>query len=86
MLQCVSYQLLPERFLTDTQPLPSAVYKKVIVTGAIENNLPKEYLDFLSNVKDNGYNGEVEVPLSFHQVSDQKVSWGMKIWNYDSDW
>ena len=45
----------------------------MIITGAIENNLPKEYLDFLSNVKDNGYNGEVEVPLSFHQVSDQKV-------------
>jgi len=43
--------------------LPSAVYKNVIIRGAKENKLPNEYIQFLENIADNGYDGEVEVNL-----------------------
>jgi len=47
--------------------LPSQRYKNVIIYGAKENNLPEEYIKFLENIPDNGYNGDVDVniPLNF---------------------
>jgi gamma-glutamylcyclotransferase len=47
--------------------LPSTVYKNVIIRGAKEHNLPSEYINFLENIPDNGYEGEVEVNLPLHQ-------------------
>jgi len=64
-IDCVSYQLLPERFLsTGSKARPSFVYKDVIIRGAIENNMPDEYITKLKNIEDNGYNGNIDVNLS----------------------
>jgi hypothetical protein len=43
--------------------LPSLRYKNVIIRGAKEHNLPDEYIAYLENIPDNGYNGEVDVNL-----------------------
>jgi hypothetical protein len=59
-VQCVSYQLLPERLeIEGSARLPSKVYKDVIVRGARESNLPLEYIQKLDLITDNGYNGNV---------------------------
>lgn len=44
---------------------PSGVYMKVIREGAKESGLPKEWLEWLANVPDNGYNGKVAVQVDF---------------------
>ena len=43
--------------------LPSSVYKNVIIRGAKEHDLPGEYIKYLEEIPDNGYNGEVEVHI-----------------------
>ncbi|XP_033754271.1 gamma-glutamylcyclotransferase-like [Pecten maximus] len=40
---------------------PSPHYKDVILRGARELQLPDDYLKFLQNIPDNGYQGTVEV-------------------------
>ncbi|KAG0717928.1 Gamma-glutamylcyclotransferase [Chionoecetes opilio] len=42
---------------------PSYVYMDVIIRGAKENGLPKDYIRFLENIEHNGYNGSVEIDL-----------------------
>jgi len=63
-VHCVSYQLLPDRIAASKSKLPSKVYKDVIVHGAKENGLPPKYVEFLEGIKDNGYNGAVNVKLN----------------------
>ena len=46
---------------------PSYVYKDVIVRGAEEHNIPKEYLDWLRKIEDNGYRGDVNVALDLKE-------------------
>ena len=52
--------------------LTSPQYKNVIITGAKETGLPKEYMDFLNGVKDNGYDGHVEILTQIGQKCDNK--------------
>ena len=44
----------------DVAPIPSAIYQKVILKGAIEHGLPETYLKFLSDIKNNGFEGNDE--------------------------
>lgn len=60
--KCRTYQLEKQM---DGDDRPSKVYKSVIVKGAIENGLPNDYIESLLKINDNGYNGPVEVKLSF---------------------
>ncbi|TMS35291.1 hypothetical protein L596_002724 [Steinernema carpocapsae] len=57
---CRTYQYSnPER-----QPRPpSPHYKHVIVSGAVEHELPEHYVEMLRKIKDNGYLGPVELDL-----------------------
>ena len=55
---------------TVIETLTSPQYKSVIINGAKETGLPKEYLDFLNSVKDNGYDGHVEI---LTQINGPKV-------------
>ena len=48
---------------------PSFVYKDVIVRGAEEHNIPKDYLDWLKGIEDNGYKGDVNVKLDLKERS-----------------
>ena len=51
-----------ERMLDHNEEcLPSGAYKKVIVEGAIEHELPPEYIEMLTQIKDNGYDGHVNL-------------------------
>ncbi|XP_065165290.1 gamma-glutamylcyclotransferase-like [Atheta coriaria] len=43
---------------------PSAVYLNLIRRGAVESNLPEDYVKFLHNIADNGYDGEVDVKMN----------------------
>ena len=64
IIDCVSYQLLPERHLSSgSKTLPSVVYKDVIIRGAIEHNMPSDYIEKLKNIQDNGYDGKVDINL-----------------------
>ena len=40
--------------------LPSIPYKDTIVSGALQCELPQDYIVMLQNIKDNGYHGEVD--------------------------
>uniref|UniRef100_A0A6A7FNA9 gamma-glutamylcyclotransferase n=1 Tax=Hirondellea gigas TaxID=1518452 RepID=A0A6A7FNA9_9CRUS len=60
-----TYQLIKPR---EKDRRPSKVYIDVIKKGAIENGLPKEYLDFLSNIEHNGYNSDVDLELNLSKV------------------
>ena len=43
-----------------SQPgLPSIPYKDTIVSGALQCELPQDYIVMLQNIKDNGYHGIV---------------------------
>ena len=39
----------------EMEPVPSAVYHGVILKGAMEHNLPDEYIEFLQGIKNNGF-------------------------------
>uniref|UniRef100_A0A1I7YR00 gamma-glutamylcyclotransferase n=1 Tax=Steinernema glaseri TaxID=37863 RepID=A0A1I7YR00_9BILA len=59
-VECRTYQYSnPER---QARP-PSPHYKHVIVSGAIEHELPNGYIEMLQKIKDNGYEGPVELDL-----------------------
>ena len=45
---------------------PSKVYKGVIVEGALEHDLPVEYIEKLKSIEDNGYGGEVDMDLDLN--------------------
>ena len=44
--------------------LPSEDYKSVIVEGAVEHELPAEYIERLRLIQDNGYASEVDLSIS----------------------
>uniref|UniRef100_A0A7E4WBK5 gamma-glutamylcyclotransferase n=1 Tax=Panagrellus redivivus TaxID=6233 RepID=A0A7E4WBK5_PANRE len=57
---CRTYQLSnPDRI----RQSPSPHYKHVIVSGAIEHELPQKYIDSLKAIPDNGFKGRVELDL-----------------------
>jgi len=66
---CRTYQLSnPNR----TRQNPSPHYKHVIVSGAIEHELPESYVEKLKKIPDNGYKGKVELDLSvLHELNNQ---------------
>lgn len=66
-IECFCYQLMPDH-IHPGETEPSKVYKNVIIHGAIEHKLPEEYIKFLKEVPDNGYNGEVEVHLNLAPI------------------
>ena len=62
MLKVFTYLGREERMLNQNEEcLPSGAYKKVIVEGAIEHELPAEYIEMLRQIKDNGYVGHVDL-------------------------
>ena len=67
VIEAVSYKVMDHN-LTEPEDrcAPSKVYKNVMVNGALENGLPGHYVDKLKNMRDNGYEGEVEVGLPLH--------------------
>jgi len=46
---------------------PSAVYLDVIVRGAKENGLPKEYIEKLESIEHNGFREEVGVTIDLNE-------------------
>ena len=48
---------------------PSWVYKDVILRGALEHQLPQDYVTKLRAVEDNGYRGEVSVNVDLRNIS-----------------
>ena len=73
-VSCMAYQLRTETRDESLEEygadklLPSLRYKNVIIQGAKEHNLPAEYITYLQNIPDNGYNGvvDVNIPISLH--------------------
>ena len=62
MLEVFTYLGREERMLNHNEEcLPSGAYKKVIIEGAIEHELPAEYIEMLRQIKDNGYVGHVDL-------------------------
>ena len=53
-ITCRSYQKLSMPDLESPQNPPSIAYKTIIVDGAVENNLPPDYINYLRNLTDNG--------------------------------
>ena len=49
---------------TSEECLPSTAYKSVIIEGAIEHELPPEYMERLRKIKDNGFSFEVDLSVS----------------------
>lgn len=43
---------------------PSTIYKNVIIKGAVEHELPEDYIAQLKKIEDNGYDGPVAINLS----------------------
>ena len=66
LIKCRSYQIID----TSESGLPSDAYKSVIVSGAKQNNLPKDYVQKLEAIKSNGVK-DVEI-LNFINNSKQK--------------
>lgn len=65
---CMAYKLRKDTREQSTvehgdKLLPSLRYKNVIIQGAKEHNLPEEYITYLENIPDNGYNGVVDVNI-----------------------
>ena len=44
------------------ESLPSKPYLDVLITGAKEHDLPRDYTDVLRNLSHNGYTGDVNPP------------------------
>ena len=64
-LICRTYSLL-KRDSDDVRPSPQ--YKDVILKGAAQNNLPKEYIEKLIDIETNGYTGEVQIKSSLDRL------------------
>ena len=65
MLEVFTYMGREERMLDPNEEcLPSGAYKKTIVKGAIEHELPDKYIEQLRQIEDNGYVGEVDLSVS----------------------
>ncbi len=57
-LKCRTYEMLT---LTHEDNRPSPQYLSIIIMGAKECGLPKEYIGRLESIDHNGYSGPVEV-------------------------
>lgn len=49
---------------------PSTVYLRIILEGAKESKLPQDYINFLRNIPDNGYEGDVSVGLDLAKTDE----------------
>lgn len=59
--KCRTY-MMQEAHITDRYDnRPSPHYKDVLVKGAQQNSVPPTYIEYLQNVEDNGYSGEIPV-------------------------
>ncbi|XP_043279063.1 gamma-glutamylcyclotransferase-like [Venturia canescens] len=47
---------------------PSQVYLNTIIQGAVENELPSYYIEFLKTIAHNGYTGEVDIGLALNEI------------------
>ncbi|XP_061198212.1 gamma-glutamylcyclotransferase-like [Saccostrea echinata] len=64
---CRTY-VMQKAYITDRYDnRPSPHYKDVLVRGAQQNNIPQAYIEFLQNLDDNGYSGNIPV---YNQVLD----------------
>lgn len=62
-----TYRVCDEMMIPKTDDCrPSKVYKNIMIEGAKENGLPNEYVQELMGIKDNGYDGPVEVKLALN--------------------
>ena len=48
----------------DEECLPSKAYKSVIIEGAVEHEMPAEYVERLRLIEDNGFDGQVDLGTS----------------------
>jgi len=56
-ITCITYEVTDK-----SQPgLPSLPYKEMIIKGATQCGLPRDYITVLETVTDNGYHGEVNL-------------------------
>jgi len=75
-VDCVAYQITQATRNSAMEShgsnnlLPSTVYKNVIIRGAIEHNLPPEYIEHLKAIQDNGYSGEVDVKIRLSEKDE----------------
>ncbi|XP_067144762.1 gamma-glutamylcyclotransferase-like isoform X1 [Centruroides vittatus] len=60
---CKTYQM-PEKQINK----PSTIYKAVIVYGAVEQNLPAEYINKLKNIEDNGYKDSINISIDINKI------------------
>ncbi|XP_064640002.1 gamma-glutamylcyclotransferase-like [Lineus longissimus] len=65
-VKCISYQLTTLYGPLDSPDAPppdkpSPHYKDVIVRGAAESALPKDYIEKLKSIKDNGFCGTIDL-------------------------
>ena len=72
-VDCVAYQITNvtrDNAIAShgNQLRPSTVYKNVIIRGAKEHELPAEYIKYLEEIPDNGYNGAVEVHIRLNEA------------------
>lgn len=68
IVNCFAYQLRPETRQQSIEVhgknlLPSLRYKNVMIQGAKDHGIPQEYIQMLTNLPDNGYNGDVDVNI-----------------------
>lgn len=61
---CRTYEMIGE---TTSDCLPSPHYKKVLVEGAKQNELPEEYIEYLDGFPDNGV---TDTPPNYRKVMD----------------
>ena len=64
-IEAVTYQMLWNKKLDDA---PSKVYMNVIIRGAIEHQMERDYVKMLCNVKDNGNLGNDGTPCKYQAV------------------
>ncbi|XP_076109211.1 gamma-glutamylcyclotransferase-like [Mytilus galloprovincialis] len=60
-LTCRTYLLEPTTVPSDWDMRPSPQYMDIIIRGAIQSNLPEEYISQLKNIEHNNYSGSVKV-------------------------
>lgn len=59
--KCRTYQIQTKGKLCKWPTIPSPQYMDVIIRGAIQSDLPKEYIGNLRKIEHNGFSGKVEV-------------------------
>lgn len=69
LISCRVYQL--SEYIPAT---PSTKYKRMMVDGAVENSLPKDYISKLVAIEDTGQTGAVDATLVDSEETKKTVS------------